>query len=143
MTHPPATRITVKEERLDPASLPTEVGRPDAGAVVVFVGTARDHSEGRSGITHLMYEAYREHVEDRVAGIVDEARARWPILDVVVEHRTGRVEVGEPSVAVAVSAAHRDAAFEACRYLIDELKSRAPIWKQEHWPGGSEWSPGA
>jgi molybdopterin synthase catalytic subunit len=139
----PATRISVKDDALDPASLPAEVGRPDAGAVVLFVGTARDHSEARSGITHLMYEAYREHVEAKVAEIVDEARARWPVLAVVVEHRTGRVDVGEPSVAVAVSASHRDAAFEAGRFLIDELKARAPIWKQEHWSGGSEWSPGA
>jgi molybdopterin synthase catalytic subunit len=111
--------------------------------VVVFLGTVRDHSPGKEGVTHLEYEAYREQVEDKIAEIVDEAGKSWPLLGVVVEHRVGLVEVGESSVGVAVSTAHRAEAFEAARYLIDELKKRAPIWKKEHWPGGAEWVEGS
>jgi molybdopterin synthase catalytic subunit len=111
--------------------------------VVVFLGTVRDHSPGKEGITHLEYEAYREQVEDKIAEIVDEAGKNWPLLGVVVEHRVGLVDVGESSVGVAVSTAHRAEAFEAARYLIDELKQRAPIWKKEHWPGGAEWVEGS
>ncbi len=136
-------RIRVSEEPIDAGSLAGEVGSPRAGAVVVFLGTVRDHSPGREGVTHLEYEAYREEVEGKVAAIVAEAGNRWPLLGVVVEHRVGRVDVGEPSVGVAVSSAHRGDAFEAARYLIDELKQRAPIWKKEHWPGGAEWIEGA
>jgi molybdopterin synthase catalytic subunit len=120
-----------------------EVTRADAGAVVLFLGTARDHAEGKTGITHLDYEAYRETVEAKIQQVVEEALGKWPVLSAVVEHRVGRVEVGQPSVAVAVSAAHREDAFEAARYLIDQLKERAPIWKKEHWPGGAEWVLGA
>ena len=139
----PRTRIAVLSTPIDPGALVAEVGRPDAGAVALFVGTARNHSEARTGVTHLEYEAYEEQVVPKSAEIVSEARRAWPVLDVVVEHRVGRVAVGEPSVAVAVSSAHREEAFAAARFLIDELKVRAPIWKQENWPGGSEWSPGA
>jgi molybdopterin synthase catalytic subunit len=95
------------------------------------------------GVTHLEYEAYAEQVEEKIGGIVAEAGDRWPLLRVVVEHRTGQVVVGEPSVGVAVSSAHRDGAFDAARYVIDELKKRAPIWKKEYWPGGAEWVEGA
>jgi molybdopterin synthase catalytic subunit len=138
-----SVRVAIREESIDPAALLTEVGRPDAGATALFIGTARDRSDGKEGVTHLEYEAYREHVESSLEAIVAEVSGRWPVLSVVVEHRVGKVEVGEPSVAVAVSSAHRADAFEAARYLIDELKKRAPIWKREHWPGGAEWVEGA
>jgi molybdopterin synthase catalytic subunit len=137
------TRVAVKADSLDPAALLAEVGRPDAGAIALFLGTARDHSVDKTGVTHLEYDAYVEHVEAKLAAIVAEATQRWPVLSVVVEHRVGRVEVGQPSVAVAVSTPHRGDAFEAARYLIDELKQTAPIWKREHWPGGAEWVEGA
>lgn len=130
-------------EPLSPMAAISEVTRPEAGAVALFLGTARNHSANRTGITSLEYEAYPEHVEARIGEILDEAKGRWPLLAAVVEHRTGVVELGQPSVLVAVSAAHRDAAFAAARYLIDELKLRAPIWKKEHWPGGGEWVHGA
>lgn len=130
-------------EPLSPTAAISEVTRPEAGAVALFLGTARNHSANRTGITSLEYEAYPEHVEARIGEILDEAKGRWPLLAAVVEHRTGVVELGQPSVLVAVSAAHRDAAFAAARYLIDELKLRAPIWKKEHWPGGGEWVHGA
>lgn len=136
-------RVTVGEEPIESAGLLAEVARPDSGATVLFLGTVRDHSENKTGVTHLEYEVFAERVEPKIAEIVDEATARWPVLDIVVEHRSGTVAVGEVSVAVAVSSAHRGDAFEAARFIIDELKLRAPIWKKEFWPGGSEWSPGS
>ena len=136
-------RVSVGEAPIDPGSLVAEVSRPDSGASVLFLGTVRDHSEEKTGVTHLEYEVYSEVVEAKITEIVEEAIGRWPVLDVVVLHRSGVVSVGEASVAVAVSSAHRADAFEAARFLIDELKERAPIWKKEFWPGGSEWSRGS
>ena len=136
-------RVALRETDLDQVALLEEVARPGAGATVLFLGTVRNHSPGREGVTHLEYDAYREHVEARLADDVREAGERWPVLAAVCEHRVGRVDVGEASVAVAVSSAHRADAFEAARYVIDQLKDRAPIWKQEHWPGGAEWIEGA
>lgn len=136
-------RVTVGEEPIDGGTLVSEVGRPDSGATVLFLGTVRDHSEGKEGVTHLEYEVFAERVEPKIREIVEEASGRWPVLSVVVEHRTGVVDLGAASVAVAVSCAHRSDAFEAARYIIDELKKQAPIWKKEHWPGGAEWSPGS
>lgn len=133
----------MKEEALDPGALIAEVGHHSAGAVVLFLGTARDHSDGKTGVTHLEYEAYPGVVVAKIEVLVAEAIAKWDLVAVAVEHRIGEVAVGQPSVAVAVSSAHRDTAFEAGRFLIDELKARAPIWKKEHWPGGGEWVAGA
>lgn len=108
------------------------VVRPDCGAVVVFSGTARDHSEGVEGVTRLDYEAYEEHVEASLSAVAGEARAKWPVVRrMVLLHRVGEVAVGESSVVVAVSAPHRQEAFEAARYCIDTLKETAPIWKRE------------
>lgn len=136
-------RVSVGESPIDAAGLTEEVGRPDSGATVLFLGTVRDHSPGKTGVTHLDYEVYAEQVEAKIAGIVEEAAKRWPILSAAVEHRSGRVDLGEASVAVAVATAHRIDAFEAAHHIIDELKQRAPIWKKEFWPGGEEWSPGS
>ena len=136
-------RVTVGEEPIDGGGLLDEVGRNDSGATVLFLGTVRDHSDGKEGVTHLEYEVFVERVEPKIREIVDEAATRWPILSAIVEHRSGRVELREASVAVAVSCAHRSDAFEAARFVIDELKGRAPIWKKEFWPGGAEWSPGS
>ena len=140
---PLKSRIRVSEGLIEPGTLAAEVGEAGAGAVVMFLGTVRDHSPGKAGVTHLEYEAYTEQVEAKIGEIVAEAALRWLLLHVVVEHRTGTVPVGEASVGVSVSAAHRAEAFEAARFLIDELKERAPIWKKEHWPGGAEWVEGA
>ena len=140
---PQSIRVSVGDGPIDASSLLAEVSRPDSGATVLFLGTVRDHSEGKEGVTHLDYEVFAEQVEPKIAEIVTEATSRWPVLDVVVEHRSGTVMVEEASVAVAVSSAHRSDAFEAARFIIDELKRRAPIWKKEFWPGGSEWSPGS
>lgn len=139
----PSIRVRVTEELLNPAALVAEVGRADSGATALFLGTVRDHSDGRTGVTHLIYDAYGDHVESRIREIVSEAAAKWPVLAAAVEHRVGRVDLGGVSVAVAVSTAHRADAFAAAQYVIDELKSRAPIWKQENWPGGTQWIEGA
>jgi len=136
-------RVTVGEEPIDGGSLVAEVGRPDSGATVLFLGTVRDHSESREGVTHLEYEVFAERVEPKIEEIVNDASSRWPILSAVVEHRSGTVDLGEASVAVAVACAHRSDAFAAARFIIDELKQRAPIWKKEFWPGGAEWSRGS
>lgn len=136
-------RVAVGDEPIDAASLVEEVSRPDSGATVLFLGTVRDHSEGKDGVTHLEYEVFSERVEPAIATIVQEAAERWPLLAVAVEHRSGIVNVGEASVGVAVSSAHRADAFDAARYVIDELKAKAPIWKKEFWPGGAEWSQGS
>ncbi|NQV06859.1 molybdenum cofactor biosynthesis protein MoaE [bacterium] len=140
-TPPIAVRdlVTVSDEVIDTASLVDFVADDAAGATVLFLGTVRDHAPGREGVTHLEYEAYGEVVEGKIAGIVAEARERWPIIAAAAVHRVGSLGVGEVSVAVSVSSAHRVDAFAAGRYLIDELKGRAPIWKKEHWPGGAEW----
>lgn len=138
-----SVRVTVGPDPIDGGALLAEVNRSDSGATVLFLGTVRDHSAGKTGVTHLEYEVFAEQVEPKIAEIVTDAGERWPILEAVVEHRSGTVEVGETSVAVAISCAHRSDAFESARYIIDELKRRAPIWKKEFWPGGSEWSPGS
>ena len=135
--------VVVSTAEINLAELGLAVQDPTAGGVVTFLGTVRNHSPGKVGVTHLVYEAYDELVEEKILEIVTEARQKWDLVAVKVSHRLGRVEVGDASVAVAVSAAHRAQAFEAARYLIDELKRRAPIWKQEHWPGGEEWIEGA
>lgn len=135
--------VSVGAEEIDAAALVDSVGRADSGATVLFLGTVRDHSEGKAGVTHLEYEVYAEMVEPKIEEIVTDACGRWPVLSVGVLHRSGVVEVGEVSVAVAVSSVHRGDAFEAARFIIDELKERAPIWKKEFWPGGAEWSRGS
>jgi molybdopterin synthase catalytic subunit len=140
---PIRTKLLISADPLDVADLAASTASPASGASVVFTGTARDHAPGRTDVTHLDYEAYPEQVEGKIAEIVADARERWPIMHVTVAHRTGRVNVGEPSVVVAVSSAHRGDAFEAARFIIDELKERAPIWKKEHWSGGAEWIEGA
>ena len=119
------------------------MGHPRAGAVALFLGTVRNHSPQREGVTHLEYEVYRSQVEEKIAAIAREAAERWAVISMAVEHRVGKVDVGGVAVAVAVSSAHRAEAFSAARYLIDELKERAPIWKKEHWGGGAEWSLGS
>lgn len=136
-------RVRVSDDPIDAGSLVDSVSRPDSGATVLFLGTVRDHSAGKTGVTHLDYEVYTEEVESRISELVDEASDRWPILSAAIEHRSGRVDLQEVSVGVAVSCAHRADAFEAARHLIDELKKSAPIWKKEFWPGGAEWSQGS
>lgn len=116
---------------------------PGAGAVVVFTGTVREHSEGRS-VAALSYEAYAEQAERQLAALAAEVAEKWPAArGVWLEHRVGTLAIGQPSVVVAVSAAHRAEAFEAARYGIDTLKATVAIWKQEHWADGGAHFPGS
>lgn len=120
------------------------VVRPDCGAVVLFSGTVRDHAEHRTGVTSLEYEAYGEAVVPVFERIAAETRRRHPgAARVAILHRTGELGLGESSVVVAVSSAHRPVAFDAARFAIDALKESAPIWKKENWSGGSDWGTGA
>ena len=113
---------------------------PRCGAVVVFSGTARDHSAERDGVSRLEYEAYDEQARPRLQAIVDEARVRWPELGrLALLHRTGPVPIGESAVVVVASAPHRAAAFDAASFAIDALKATVPIWKRETWSGGESW----
>ena len=115
--------------------------RDETGALVSFCGTVRDHSEARDAVTALEYEAYDAQVTPRLEAIVAAARARWPeVSRVACWHRTGRLELGEVSVLVVVSSPHREEAFAAARYVIDTVKASVPIWKREHWAGGSDWA---
>jgi molybdopterin synthase catalytic subunit len=114
---------------------------PASGAVVTFLGVVRDHSEGREGVRGLTYEAYEEAALARLTAVVDEARARWPEVErFAVLHRLGDIALSEASVAVVASSPHRAEAFEAARFCIDTLKETVPIWKREHWEGGSDWA---
>jgi len=139
LTGRPIDVIAVGDQPIDPTAVLASVADPSCGAVVLFLGTVRNHSPGITDVTHLEYETYGELVEEKIAEVVAEARARWPVERLAAVHRVGELGIGEISVAVAASSAHRGEAFEAGRYLIDQLKARAPIWKKEHWPGGAEW----
>jgi MoaE-MoaD fusion protein len=132
-TAPPRARIT--EEPLAVAELAAAVGRPGAGATVIFCGTTRD-------VDRLEYEAYREMAEQRIGAILDECAARHGLEAAAAEHRVGAVPLGEPSVVVAVSAAHRPEAFAGAREAIDRIKAEAPIWKQEVEGGERRWAEG-
>ncbi len=130
--------LTTSPLSLDRAA--TWARRDDCGAVVVFGGTVRDNAEGRPDVVELEYEAYASQVEPRLAQIAAAAVDKWPGTGrVAIWHRTGTLAVGEYSVLVAVSAAHRGEAFEAARFCIDTVKVSVPIWKRERWSGGDDW----
>src|SRR5579875_4123655 len=131
-------RLTGEALSLDAAA--RWVRTDSCGAVVLFGGTVRDHAEGRPGVVELEYEAYTEQVEPRLRRIAGQALERWAGAGrVVLWHRTGVLAVGEYSVLVAVSAAHRGDAFDAARFCIDAVKASVPIWKREKWSGGDGW----
>lgn len=113
-------------------------GRADIGAIASFVGLARDINEG-SGVAAMTLEHYPGMTEKALAALVDEACARWALLDVTVIHRVGRLLPGDPIVLVAVASGHRGEAFAACEFIMDALKTRAPFWKKEETPAGERW----
>jgi molybdopterin synthase catalytic subunit len=123
---------------IDAAAVSAAVAHPSTGAIVTFVGTTRDHNEGRR-VTRLEYEAYPEMALAELRKIGDMACHRWPIERMAIVHRIGVVPLGEASVVIAVSAGHRGAAFAACHFAIDRLKEVVPIWKKEHFEGGEIW----
>jgi molybdopterin synthase catalytic subunit len=127
------------EAAIDPAALTRELAQAGAGACASFEGWVRDHNEGRA-VLRLGYQAYVPLAQAEGERILAEARERFAILDARCVHRIGTLEIGELAVWVGVSAAHRRAAFDACRYVIDEMKRRVPIWKNEHYADGeSGW----
>jgi molybdopterin synthase catalytic subunit len=115
-----------------------EVRTDRAGAIATFVGTTRVQSRGRT-VTHLEYEAYAGMAEQVMAEIAAELLGRYDLCEIAIHHRTGRVEIGEASVVIAVSAPHRQDALAACKDAIDTLKERVPLWKKEVYEGGEEW----
>jgi molybdopterin synthase catalytic subunit len=133
-----AAPCSLSEHPLDPAEVSARVEGPDAGGVVVFVGAVRDQARGHQ-IRFLEYEAYPAMAEQEMDRIVAEAKARWSGARVAMAHRVGHLEVGELAVVVAAAAPHRAEAFEACRFAIDTLKERVPIWKKEVATDGAYW----
>lgn len=131
--------VTVVRAPIDVAALSTST--PEDGALCVFTGVVRNHNDGKS-VLHLEYEGYEEMVVSVFEEIEAEAKQRFGVTRVRIVHRLGRMEIGDTSVAVAVSSPHRKEAFEACRFAIDTLKHKAPIWKKEFYADGSSWLEG-
>jgi len=131
-------KITIGRSPIDVATLEREVADPAAGAIASFTGTTRRDNAGRA-VLRLEYEAYEPMALSEMRKLAIEAGARWKITRIAIAHRVGVVEIGETSVAIAVSAPHRAEAFEACRFAIDRLKEIVPIWKKEHFEGGEVW----
>ena len=131
-------RCSLSERPLDPAAVAARVAGPDTGGVVHFVGAVRDHARGRA-IRHLEYEAYPPMALAEMEKICDEAARRWPGARVAIAHRVGHLEIGDLAVVVVAAAPHRAEAFDACRFSIDTLKERVPIWKKEVATDGAYW----
>ncbi|MGC8639713.1 MAG: molybdenum cofactor biosynthesis protein MoaE [Isosphaeraceae bacterium] len=129
--------IEITEAPIDHAALTERVRSNQAGAVCTFLGTVREMTGTRQTLL-LEYEAYPEMALKKLTDLEQEARARWPIIELAVVHRVGQLDLGEISVVIAVSCPHRHEAFEACRWLIDTLKEVVPIWKREIWADGTE-----
>jgi len=137
-----AERFRVVSEPLDAARASALVASPDCGAVTSFVGLVRDHNAGRR-VLWLEYEAYAPLAEKAFERIGAEAAARWPSTRLAIQHRVGRLAIGDASVVIAAASPHRQDAFAAARYAIERIKQIAPIWKHEHFDGGDVWIEGA
>lgn len=133
--------IIITHEPLDRAALVAAVAHASAGGIVVFEGVVRDNARGKQ-VRYLEYDVFPEMAIAKIREIVADAGQRWGAQHVAVAHRVGRLEIGEASVIVAVATPHRNEAFEACRYIIDTLKSTVPIWKKEVATNGEEWVEG-
>ena len=130
--------VLISDDPLDSEAVSAHVRADGIGAIVIFEGVTRNHNAGR-GVEYLEYEAYRPMADNKIREIIGEMRDKFEIDLVAIAHRTGRVDVGEKSMVVAVSAAHRRPAFEAALYFVDRLKEIVPIWKKEHFEGGEVW----
>ena len=133
--------VELVSQPIDIAGLTRALSRPDSGAVVTFTGTVRDNARGKR-VLRLEYSAYEEMARGVMEELVAEARHRFPVTAVVLVHRVGELAVGDASVFIGVAAPHRAEAFAACRFLIDELKEKVPIWKKEHYADGEQWIEG-
>jgi molybdopterin synthase catalytic subunit len=138
----PSAVAAITTVPLDLRALIAGVSREGDGAVVTFAGLVRDHNKGRR-VQFLEYEAYEPLALKALELIVAEAQEAWPDTRVAVHHRTGRLEIGEASVAIAAASPHRANAYAACRYTIERVKQIVPIWKREHFEGGQVWLEGA
>jgi molybdopterin synthase catalytic subunit len=137
-----ASYAAVVAEPIDAARVLGETLSPADGAALLFWGVVREQNEGRA-VTQLEYHAYEAMAEKEMLRIADEARERWGTGDIRVVHRVGLLQVGEASIAIAVAAPHRGEAYEASRYVIEQVKQRVPVWKREGYlEGGREWVPG-
>ena len=128
----------ITDDVLTAESVADAVRAPECGGVVTFLGTVRSPSRGRD-VLYLEYEAYPEMAVRKMEQIAAEIQERWAITRVAIRHRTGRLEVGEASVAIGIAAPHRHEAFEACEYAIVRLKRIVPVWKKEVWADGEQW----
>jgi MoaE-MoaD fusion protein len=128
----------LSEEPLRVEDAVAEVQSDDAGAIATFIGTTRAHSRGRT-VVHLDYEAYEGMAEKMMSELAESLKAKHGLIEVAIHHRVGRVGIGDTSVVIAVSAAHREAALLACKDAIDTLKVSVPLWKKEVYEGGEEW----
>ena len=128
-------RITARA--IDPAAVLESVRDPSAGGTVIFLGTVRKRSEGKK-VERLEYQVYKAMAEKKMSELEAQVKSRWPVKKIAMVHRYGRLEVGEVSVAVAVSCEHRAEAFQACRFAIDTIKRSLPLWKKERFSGGEE-----
>ncbi len=133
--------IRIVEGPIDRNAVIEGASSSKAGAMVTFDGVVRNHARGKK-VTHLYYEAYPEMAEKEMKKIRQETLERWSLEGMAMAHRTGRLEIGDSSVFIAISAAHRAEAFEACRFAIDSLKTTVPIWKKEHYEDGEIWIEG-
>lgn len=136
-----AADVSIVEKPIDTAAVLKEIKANEDGAVAVFEGIVRNHSRGRRTL-FLEYEAYVPMALAQMEELADRALDQFEIRDVVMVHRLGRLEIGETSVLIAVASAHRGPAFDACRWLIDTLKKKVPIWKKEHFEDGAIWADG-
>jgi MoaE-MoaD fusion protein len=135
------SKVRITHDPIDTPSIVEQLKQPQDGAAVVFEGIVRNHSRGRQTL-FLQYEAYEAMAAKQLEDLTAQARAQFPIDDIAVVHRLGRIEIGETSVLIVVVSAHRAAAFDACRWLIDTLKKTVPIWKKEHFADGAIWADG-
>lgn len=133
--------VSIVHERIDAHTTVMNLERPEDGALVIFDGMVRNNTRGRRTL-YLIYEAYEEMALAQMRALATRAMADFAVRDVAIVHRLGRLEVGESSVLIAVASAHRAAAFDACRWLIDTLKKTVPIWKKEFFEDGAVWADG-
>ncbi len=133
--------IQLTREPLDRNVLIAAASHPTDGGIVIFEGVVRNHARGKQ-VRYLEYEAYVEMAEQQIRNIATEAAQRWNIEHIAIAHRFGRLEIGEASVIIVIASPHRAEAFEACRYIIDTLKTTVPIWKKEVATDGEEWVEG-
>ena len=134
-------KVELVSEPIDSAALQMEIKAGSDGAVCIFDGIVRDNTRGRATL-HLDYQAYEEMALTQMKGLAEQALAKFGVRDVILVHRLGRLIVGETSVLIVVASAHRGAAFDACRWVIDTLKKTVPIWKKEQFVDGAVWADG-